>query len=262
MTIKYFQVDAFTNKPFTGNPAGVCLLEESISDELMQRLAAQLNLSETAFLSREENRLRLRWFTPKVEIALCGHATLATAHILWQNQLLDPAVSADFETKSGLLKVTKQDDWMEMAFPAFESTPARLPEELIGILDVKPIYTAEVFDRYLIELASEKEIYDLDPDFGRLKRFRKVLLTSIADPGSKFDFISRYFAPSIGVNEDPVTGTSHCCLAPYWGSKLNKTQMVAYQASKRAGVVKMRLKENNVMLSGQAVTVLRGSLEV
>lgn len=262
MAIKYFQVDAFTSKPFSGNAAGVCLLDEKITDGLMQQIAGQLNVSETAFLNQENDKLYLRWFTPTVEIALCGHATLATAHILWENKLLDPAAGISFHTKSGALQVYKKDQWIQMRFPAFYSKPAEISMELIKLLDIMPIHTAEVFDRYLIELSSEAEVRTIDPDFSKLKLFKKVLVTSIADNGSEFDFISRYFAPGIGVNEDPVTGTAHCCLATYWAPKLKKTSMIAFQASKRGGTVKMDLEESTVLLSGQAITVVRGSLTV
>jgi PhzF family phenazine biosynthesis protein len=262
MNIRYFQVDTFTNKRFTGNPAGVCLLGEPISDELMQKIAAQTNLSETAFLLGGVDHFLLRWFTPTIEIALCGHATLATAQILWESGILAPATSAQFQTKSGLIRVDKKDDWLAMTFPVFTCKSASIPPELIDVLKINPVYSGEVFDRYLFELSSEKEITDLNPDFAKLKYFKKVLLTSKSNAGSAFDFISRYFAPSIGVNEDPVTGTSHSCLASYWSEKLNKNELIGYQASKRGGIVKMSLNPESVIISGQAITVLRGELTV
>jgi len=181
---------------------------------------------------------------------------------LWQEGLLAESEAAKFITKSGSLVVKKNQKWVEMDFPRFESTPVKVPEELLQILNVNPIHTAEVFDRYLIEVATENEVKDINPDFSKLKHFKKVLITSKSDADSPFDFISRYFAPSIGVNEDPVTGSSHCCLGPYWSKKLNKNEFTAYQASKRGGIVRVRLEDNLVKLSGQAITTVKGSLVI
>jgi len=179
----------------------------------MQMIASKINVSETAFLLGDEGGLFLRWFTPTTEIGLCGHATLGTSHILWQKKILKDTQEAYFNSQSGPLKVRKKDEWIEMDFPFFTSRKATAPAELLDILNIKPIYVAEVFDRYLFEVSTEKEVKLIAPDFEKLRHFKKVLVTSKSDDGSPFDFISRYFAPSIGVNEDPVTGTSHCCLA-------------------------------------------------
>ena len=262
MNIPFFLVDAFTDEPFKGNTAGVCLVNEPLSDEQMQNIARLVNASETAFVTHTPEGFNLRWFTPVVEIKLCGHATIASAHILWQQHILKPNDNVSFSTLSGIITVQKEGDWIDMDFPIFESTPSTAPEELIDILDIRPVATLEVFDRYMFEVATEEEIMEISPDFGKLKNFKKVLVTSRAKAGSRFDFISRYFAPSIGVNEDPVTGTSHSCLAPYWSKKLNKTEFLAYQASNRSGILKVKLTDHHVKIAGQAYTTIKGTLYV
>jgi PhzF family phenazine biosynthesis protein len=203
----------------------------------------------------------LRWFTPAVEVDLCGHATLASAHVLWQTGRLEPSQRAEFHTRSGLLTAERSGEWIEMDFPATPPEPAPAPEALLRALKVKPLTVARsVFD-YLIEVESEDEVRSLKPDFGLLATVatRGVMVTSHAN-NPRFDFVSRFFAPSAGIGEDPVTGSAHCCLGPFWGERLNKREMLAYQASSRGGVVRVRLGGARVFLGGQATTVLRCKL--
>lgn len=257
------QVDAFTNKPFAGNPAAVCVLLTPPDDRWMQDVAQEMNLSETAFLVRQDDGFNLRWFTPTVEVPLCGHATLASAHVLWSEGHLSPDEAARFYTKSGVLTARKQGDWIELNFPANRSQPTVAPLELRESLRVpyKAVYQNSL--GYLVELESEEAVRQLQPNFQLLKTLpvADVIVTSIADSGSDYDFVSRFFAPGLGINEDPVTGAAHCCLAPFWRDRLHKNQFLAYQASRRGGVVKIDYDGGDrVFLYGQAVTVLRGEL--
>ena len=260
-----YQVDAFTERPFAGNPAGVCILPDPRADAWMQAVAAEMNLSETAFLVRRpDGAFNLRWFTPAVEVALCGHATLAGAHVLWETGALQPDEPARFHTRSGLLTAARRNGWLELDFPATPAPPAEPPSGLGAALGVVPRYVGiNVFD-YLVEVESEAIVRSLRPDFTALGRLpvRGVIVTAAA-ASPEFDFVSRFFAPAVGVNEDPVTGSAHCCLAPFWAGRLGKTAMIAYQASARGGVVRVRLASpgaDRVLLGGQAVTVLVGEL--
>ncbi len=262
MGLTIFQVDAFTDKPFAGNPAGVCVLPGPADESWMQAVACEMNLSETAFLYPEEHGFRLRWFTPAVEVDLCGHATLASAHILWEAGYLPAGEQARFYTRSGLLTADLQEGgWIELDFPATPEKPAEAPPYLIEALGVPARYIGKnVFD-YLVEVDAQELVYNLKPDISMLAKVpaRGVIVTSRASsPG--YDFVSRFFAPQVGVNEDPVTGSAHCCLAPYWSKKLGKDQMLAYQASLRGGVLRVRVSGDRIKLAGQAVTVLRGEL--
>ncbi|MBX9254713.1 PhzF family phenazine biosynthesis protein [Desmonostoc muscorum CCALA 125] len=257
------QVDAFTNTPFTGNPAAVCVLPTPQDDIWMQNVAQEMNLSETAFLVKQDNGFNLRWFTPTVEVPLCGHATLASAHVLWsEGHLLSDEV-ARFHTKSGLLVAKLQGEWIELDFPVNHSKATIAPPELSQALGVP--YKA-VFQNslgYLVELESEKSVRQIQPNFQLLKTLpvADVIVTSTADTDSEYDFVSRFFAPGLGINEDPVTGAAHCCLAAYWRDRLHKDQFLAYQASSRGGVVKVYYDGGDrVLLGGQAITVLRGEL--
>jgi len=256
------QVDAFTNKPFSGNPAAVCVLPSPKDDEWMQNVAKEMNLSETAFLVKQADGYSLRWFTPATEVPLCGHATLASSHVLWAENHLSPDESARFHTKSGLLIAKKQDDWIELDFPANPSQPTSTTAELSEALGVPVKTVVKNSFAYLVEVESEDLVRKIEPDFTLLtQKFPEVIVTSIAESSSEYDFISRFFAPGLGVNEDPVTGAAHCCLAPYWRNKLNKDEFLAYQASSRGGVVKVKYPgEDRVYLRGQAVTVLRGEI--
>ncbi|OLC76035.1 MAG: oxidoreductase [Gemmatimonadetes bacterium 13_1_40CM_4_69_8] len=255
MGLTIVQVDAFTSTPYAGNPAAVCVLPAARDERWMQDVAREMNLSETAFLVAENTGYRLRWFTPAVEVALCGHATLASAHVLWEHGHLAAGAPARFHTKSGLLTAERRGDWIELDFPG-------LPEALGVILR----WTGRSKFDYLLEVDSEATVRSLEPDFSALRRVeaRGVIVTSrAATPG--YDFVSRFFAPRAGVNEDPVTGSAHCALAPFWSARLQRTEMTAYQASPRGGVVRVRLGGgggggDRVVLGGQAVTVLRGEL--
>lgn len=258
------QVDAFTDKPFGGNPAAVCVLAAPQSDEWMQNVALEMNLSETAFLVAQADGYDLRWFTPAAEVALCGHATLASAHVLWSEGHLAGDREARFHTKSGLLTANRRGDWIELNFPVQPMQPVEPPDELLAALGIPHAEavrhrTRQNQDDYLIELATEAEVRQLQPDFTQMLKLstRGAIVTS---QGTDYDFVSRYFAPGVGVNEDPVTGYAHCCLAPYWQERLGKSEFLAYQASARGGVIKVRQEGDRVLLGGQAVTVLRGEL--
>ncbi|OJW15603.1 MAG: oxidoreductase [Planctomycetales bacterium 71-10] len=261
-------VDAFTDRPFAGNPAAVCVLDAPAPDAWMQLVAREMNLSETAFLHPIDGgpRWRLRWFTPAVEVDLCGHATLATAHVLWEEGRLAPDSPAEFETRSGLLTARRLDDWIELDFPTKPierpvSDPAELAvfSEALGV----PILSAgrSRFDA-LVELADEQTVRDLVPDFGRIKAIpaRGVIATApSSDPA--FDFVSRFFAPAVGVDEDPVCGSAHCVLGPFWSDRLGRRSLNARQASPRGGVLRLRVSPDRVAIAGQAVTTFRGQLQ-
>jgi len=263
-----YQVDAFTDKLFAGNPAGVCILAKKASEEWMKGVAREMNLSETAFLlpqddsSKDHVWYNLRWFTPLTEVDLCGHATLASAHILWETGRLLPDQQARFHTRSGMLTADRRGDWIEMNFPSKPEQPATIPIDFPAILGAQPKYVGRNQFDYLVEVENEAVLRDLKPDFARLAKMpvRGVIVTCLPDDPEKFDFVSRFFAPAVGVNEDPVTGSAHACLGWFWGKRLGKTEMIAYQASARGGVVKVRLAGDRVFLSGQAVTVLRGEI--
>jgi len=254
-------VDAFTDRPFAGNPAAVCLLEREADERWMQSVAAEMNLSETAFLRRGADGYGLRWFTPAVEVALCGHATLASAHHLWESGSLPPAAPARFHTKSGVLTAGRRGAWIELDFPAKPESPAEASPQLVQALGAAATYVgASQFD-CLVELSSEEAVRSLAPDVSLLRAlpWRGVIVTSRSTtPG--YDFISRFFAPKVGVPEDPVTGSAHCVLGPFWKKRLGKDDFVAYQASPRGGVVKVGVRGDRVLLSGQAVTVWQGEL--
>ena len=261
METSIFKVDAFTDKPFSGNPAGVCILSEPRDEHWMQSIAREMNLSETAFLLSKAEEYSLRWFTPAVEVNLCGHATLASAHILFQKGLVKQEETIRFDTRSGLLSATKKDDWIELDFPkqpVIESSP---PPGLVESLGVKPKFIGKNELYQIVEVESEEIVRDLKPDFERLALVpvNGVAVTSKAKtPG--YDFVSRFFAPRFGINEDPVTGSSHCALGPYWEKQLHKSELTAYQASARGGIIRVRVGSNRVFLAGKAVTILQGTL--
>ena len=258
-----FTVDAFADRPFAGNPAGVCPLNETVDESWMQHIAAEMNLPETAFFWPDTDGFRLRWFTPTVEVALCGHATLASAHILWETGQLAATETARFHTKSGLLTAKRIDSAIQLDFPAKRLETVAPPEGLFGALGASGHYVGKSSFDYLIELDSERVVRSLTPDFARLKTFpvRGVIVTARSSE-PQFDFVSRFFAPGAGIDEDPVTGSAHCALGPYWSTKLNKKELVGFQASARGGVVRVRVTSERVFMSGKAVTVLRGELLV
>jgi len=263
MGLAIVQVDAFTDTPFKGNPAAVCVLPAPRDEAWMQAVAREMNLSETAFLQPQDGGFALRWFTPAVEVALCGHATVASAHVLWTEGHLDRDRQARFHTKSGLLTADRRGDWIELDFPANPAAPAAAPAGLATALGVEPKHVGKSRFDYLVEVDAEATVRTLAPDHAALARLpvRGVMVTSRADtPG--FDFVSRFFAPGSGIPEDPATGSSHCTLGPFWAERLGKREFVAYQASARGGTLRVRLDGDRVKLGGRAVTVLRGELTV
>jgi PhzF family phenazine biosynthesis protein len=259
MEVQIFQVDAFTDKPFAGNPAAVCMLPEFRDERWMQHVAREMNLSETAFLCKQGDGFGLRWFTPAVEVDLCGHATLASAHILWETGSLAPQEEARFHTRSGLLTAERRGHEIEMDFPVTPEEPTGVPSALRQALGVVPGYVGKNIYDYLVEVDSEEVVRNVRPDFGLLKTLdaRGIIVTARAD-SPDMDFVSRFFAPRAGIDEDPVTGSAHCCLGPYWSRKLGKSELVAYQASERGGTVRVRLSGDRALLIGRAITVLRG----
>ena len=261
MPIPIYQVDAFTDRLFAGNPAGVCLIPSLRGDAWMLNVAREMNLSETAFVLKQADGFSLRWFTPLVEVKLCGHATLASAHVLYELGFVKASQEIRFHTLSDLLTATKRGDWIELDFPAKRLDAGDAPPELLSALGVKPQYVAENQGRYLIQVDSEETVRKLAPDFAKLKSMpgRCVIVTSRSD-SPDYDFVSRYFAPWIGIDEDPVTGSAHCYLATFWSAQLGKCEFTARQVSARGGVLRVRLEGERVRLSGQAVTVLRGEL--
>lgn len=263
MGIPFFHVNAFTDKPFSGNPAGVCILEGPMEDVLMQNVARELNFADTAFLYKKGEGFNLRWFTPEVEIELCGHATLASAHILWEKGYLKGEERALFYTRSGLLKANLKDNWIEMDFPEEPAKQVSTPSFIAKAIGVIPKYVGKNRFDYLVEISSEKTLRELRPDYSLIKRIpvRGVIVTSVAD-SKEYDFVSRFFAPAVGIEEDHVTGSAHCCLGPFWKARLNKDEFLAYQASPRGGHMRVRLSSERVFLIGQAVTFLSGELTI
>lgn len=261
MSLPLFQVDAFASHPFAGNPAAVCLLDEPRDDAWMQSVAREMNLSETAFLHKQEDGYSLRWFTPAVEVALCGHATLASAHVLWEQGYLAANAQARFHTQSGLLTAKRHADWIELDFPAKPEQPTESISGLAEALGVTPLYLGVSQFDYLVEVESEFVVRGLTPDFAKLAELpvRGVIVTSMVRT-PEYDFVSRFFAPRVGVPEDPVTGSAHCVLSPFWSKRLGRAELVGYQASARGGVVRVRADGERVHLGGQAVTVVRGEL--
>ena len=262
MSVTVIQVDAFTSEPFGGNPAAVCVLPRAADPVWMQRVAREMNLSETAFLvGRDGGEYDLRWFTPAVEVDLCGHATLASAHVLWEDGHLAPTAPAVFHTRSGRLSADRRGDWIDMDFPAEPAEPAPAPKGLVEALGAEPVHFGRNRFDCLVEVGSEATVRALDPDIRGLGALpvRGIIVTARGEtPG--FDFVSRFFAPRAGVDEDPVTGSSHCCLGPYWRGRLGRDAFTAWQASARGGVVKVAVAGDRIRLSGQAVTVLRAEL--
>ncbi|MFP3908632.1 MAG: PhzF family phenazine biosynthesis protein [Archaeoglobaceae archaeon] len=266
--MRVYQVDAFTSQPYTGNPAGVCILQEPESEEWMLNVAGEMNVSETAFLHPQlddfNSSFNLRWFTPRVEVDLCGHATLASAHILWETGYLKNDEKAVFYTRSGTLTAQRSREWIEMDFPSQPPEPVSPPIKLIDALSMnaEPNFTGRTQFDYLIEVEKEDMVYDLQPHFSQLAEIdtRGVIVTARStDPD--YDFVSRFFAPGVGINEDPVTGSAHCSLGPYWSKKLDKEELIGYQASPRGGVVRVKLgATDRVIVGGQAVTVFVGEI--
>jgi PhzF family phenazine biosynthesis protein len=260
-TVPLLQIDAFTSRAFRGNPAAVCLLPAPADEAWMQDVAAEMNLAETAFVAPLDSDFGLRWFTPAVEVDLCGHATLASAHALWETGRLPAARSARFHTRSGLLTAEQVDGWIELNFPSTPAVEVDPPDGLLDALGVRAVYVGRSRFDYIVEVESESIVREVAPDLEALRslKSRGVVVTSRASSDG-VDFVSRYFAPGSGIDEDPVTGSTHCCLAPYWAEKVGRAAFVAHQLSRRGGVLHLRLDGNRVRIRGQAVTVLRGEL--
>ncbi len=252
--LPFFHVDAFAEAPFTGNPAAVCILSGPRASAWMQQVAAEMKLSETAFVHPEGEGFRLRWFTPAVEVALCGHATLATAHVLWEAGRVPTTCLIRFHTLSGILTAARKGEVIELDFPLKPATEAPAPEGLAEALGAQIVCAGKSEYDWLAEVESEEVLRGLRPDFAGLGRLpvRGVIVTSRPST-TEFDFVSRFFAPAVGVPEDPVTGSAHCCLADWWGRRLGKTRMKGYQASARGGVVEVRVEGERVFLGGRAV---------
>lgn len=262
MKIQIFQVDAFTVKPFRGNPAAVCLLENPRDPEWMQAVAAEMNLSETAFLSAQADGYKLQWFTPETEVELCGHATLASAHILYEFGFYELEEHIKFYTLSGLITASISHGTIELDMPIREPKEISISPQLVDLLGQQPLAAAQYEDKVLlVELANAQAVYDFVPDFKKMSYLLQTDLniTARCDEG-KFDFVSRFFSPATGIPEDPVTGMAHCTMAPYWAKKLNKTNFHAYQASARGGEVWVRLQGERALVGGKALTVMQGDL--
>ena len=263
MPVPFMQVDAFASEPFAGNPAAIVFLPVTADESWMRQVAAEMNLSETAFLVRlADGDYHLRWFTPTVEVDLCGHATLASAHALWQRGELGAGEIARFHTRSGLLTATQRGDWVELDFPATQTEFCDPPLELLEGIGAEALFVGKNKFDYLVEVASEEVVRRLTPDHARLRTLpaRGVIVTSQATR-KDWDFVSRFFAPGSGIDEDPVTGSAHCALTPYWSEKLGQTSFTARQMSPRGGTLQTELKGDRVLLRGQAVTVLRGEID-
>lgn len=255
------QVDAFTTEAFRGNPAAVCVLERPAEAAWMQLVAREMNLSETAFLVPNDTGFQLRWFTPALEVDLCGHATLASAHVLWEDGHLALDQPARFETLSGRLTAERDGDWIELDFPAEPAHEAQAPASLAKAFGATPRYVGRNRMDYLIEFENEATVRSLTPDMRLLKSIEaRGFIATSRSTSPEFDFVSRFFGPGVGIDEDPVTGSSHCCLGPFWAARLGKDEMIGHQVSIRGGVVRVVLAGDRVRLGGQAVTVMRGEL--
>jgi PhzF family phenazine biosynthesis protein len=260
MKISLYQVDAFSDHLFSGNPAAVCPLEEWLPDKTMQNIAMENNLAETAFFVKKDDHFTIRWFTPLVEVDLCGHATLASAHVIFNHLEWDqPSIS--FMSRSGLLIVTRNGDLITLNFPSDVIHPAVPPEEMLASLNVKPIETYTGKTDFMIILDSQRAVEMLDPDFGLMKKSggRGVIVTA---RGDEVDFVSRFFAPQVGVDEDPVTGSAHTTLIPYWSKHLGKSDLTALQLSKRRGRIWCKYIGDRVEISGKTVTYLTGEIVI
>jgi PhzF family phenazine biosynthesis protein len=260
--IPIFQVDAFAERPFEGNPAAVCLLPNEREADWMLSVAAEMNLAETAFLVSREEAYDLRWFTPTVEVDLCGHATLASAHVLWETGHLASGETARFQTRSGLLTASRIDGWIDLDLPSEPAHPIEIPRDLEQALGMRCEWVGRNRMDYLVLLNSEAAVRGLIPDLSAVARLdcRGLIVTAASESG-KYDYVSRFFAPQSGINEDPVTGSAHCALAPFWTERFGRTHLVGYQASKRGGTVRTILQDDRAILRGQAITIMNGSLK-
>jgi PhzF family phenazine biosynthesis protein len=255
------QVDAFTDRPFGGNPAAVCLLREEVPAAWMQSVAAEMNLAETAFVLPGEMVYQLRWFTPLVEVDLCGHATLASAHVLWEFEMVRPDEVIRFSTRSGELRAVQRDGLIWLDMPAIAVMPRPLAPDLRQAIGAVPVWEGVAGDDLMVELASDADVRALKPRLELLRGAKiRGLIVTAKSAGSEIDFVSRFFAPAVGIDEDPVTGSAHCALGPYWAQRLGKRELQAYQASHRGGDLRVRVDGERVFIGGKATTVLRGEL--
>ena len=254
-------VDAFTDRPFAGNPAAVCRLDRPRDADWMQQFAAEMNLAETAFVVREPGGFGLRWFTPAVEVDLCGHATLATAHILWTEGVVPSNEPIEFHTRSGTLGASRRDGMIELDFPAEPAVEVPAPPGLAEALGTSLLWSGRNRMDFIVEVAGEPQLRGIAPDLAAIARLdaRGLIVTCNGD-GTEYDFLSRFFAPQSGIAEDPVTGSAHCCLGPFWASRLNRSALVGFQASPRGGEVRVTVNGPRVVLGGRAVTIYSGSL--
>lgn len=262
MSLPLFFVEAFTNTPFAGNTAAVCLLDGVREDAWLQRVAGEMKQAATAFLYPQNDGYHLRWFSEKVELELCGHGTLASSHTLWEQGHLAGDAQARFYTRAGLLTARRDGEWIELDFPAKPEEAVEAQPVLKESLGVTPRYVGKSQLDYLVEVESEAVVRDIRPNFQLLATVpaRGVIVTAAADGTAGYDFVSRFFCPSVGINEDPVTGSAHCVLGPFWSKRLGREQLTGYQVSQRGGIVRVRFSGDRVRLGGQAVTVLRGEL--
>ena len=262
MPIPIYQVDAFTDRHFAGNPAAVCLLKEPRDATWMQNVASEMNLSETAFIVSREDGYDLRWFTPAVEVDLCGHATLASAHVLWEEADLPDDCEACFHTRSGVLTARRDDGWIELDLPAYAAEPVTPPADVLAGLGAEPVAVslARGGHNHVVEMACEEVVRELKPDFSRFRRLSTGVIATSRGDDPEVDFVSRYFAGTFGIDEDPVTGSAHCVLGPYWQDRLGKSEFLARQISTRGGTLKVRVAGDRALIAGKAVTVLVGEI--
>jgi PhzF family phenazine biosynthesis protein len=259
-----YQVDAFTSEPFKGNPAGVCILEKEMPVEWMQNIAAEMNLSETAFIKEGADEYKIRFFTPVAEIPLCGHATLSSAHIMFETGVVQKNKIITFSSGAGTLKIRWADGWVIMNFPVYDLSQAQVPQDLCNYIVITPVeYYRTAHGWTFLLFRSEEEVINLTPDFGALKNspYGDMIVTApSSDP--RYDFCVRCFAPTLGIDEDPVTGSAHCALVPFWSKKTGRMEFTSHQVSKRGGILKVALRGDRVEIAGEAVTILRAELQV
>jgi PhzF family phenazine biosynthesis protein len=260
MSIPYYHIDTFTDGLFRGNPAGVCFLPSWLPDHVLQSIAAENALAETAFVVQTDGSFHLRWFTPTVEVDLCGHATLAPAHVLFEHfHWSDPVIT--FATRSGPISVTREGAWLTLDFPSRPATPCEIPEDLLLGLGAVPVFVAKSRD-YMAVFDSASTVETMVPDMARLCRLDSLGVIITAPAANGFDFVSRFFAPRAGVPEDPVTGSAHSTLIPYWSQRLGKNRMIAKQVSQRGGLLQCEARGERVGISGQAITYGTGFLHI
>jgi PhzF family phenazine biosynthesis protein len=263
MSVSIACVDAFTDRAFAGNPAAICLLDAPRDAAWMQQMAAEMNLAETAFVQRETGGFGLRWFTPAVEVDLCGHATLASAHVLWSDGIVPEGEAIEFRTKSGVLGASRRDGLIELDFPSEAAVEVAAPAGLARALGTEILWAGRNRMDVIVEVAGERELRGMTPDLAAIRTLdARGLIVTCQGGGTAYDFLSRFFAPQSGIDEDPVTGSAHCCLAPFWAARLKRNSLVGFQASPRGGEVRVTVNGPRVMLGGHAVTIYSGTLQV